>query len=95
MGSGEGREGGGHLAEVLVERMNRGKERCNGRPTQGESAKTLCWGDGIWWQTAAMCHCQNECESSFHLKGELKEGWNKGLCVLDNKRMTEGEKECE
>lgn len=42
-----------------------------------------------------MCHCQIECESSFHLKGELKEGWNRGtgsFGVFDNKRMTEGER---
>lgn len=69
------------------------KEKSNGR--QCELARTFCWVDGIWWQTPAMCHCQIECESSFHLKGELKEGWNRGtgsFGVFDNKRMTEGER---
>lgn len=56
------------------------KEKSNGR--QCELARTFCWVDGIWWQTPAMCHCQIECESSFHLQGELKEGWNRGLGLL-------------
>lgn len=37
----------------------------------------MCGVDRIWWQTAAMCHCQIEYECSLHLKGELKEGWKK------------------
>lgn len=73
-GEWRGEEEEGHLLEVLDEWMNRVKERCNGRHERSESARTLCWVDGIWRWMAAMCHCQHECESSFHLKGELKEG---------------------